>query len=119
MISVSQLDLMSVLMWLFFLMIRPPPLSTRTDTLFPYTTLFRSLMQHDLGGADLLSRALASAVQGLRHCSKCNGFAQEEICATCANPKRDGSVLCVVETPADQNMIESSHGYREIGRAHV
>src|SRR3546814_1867563 len=70
------------------------------------------LMQHDLGGADLLSRALASAVQGLRHCSKCNGFAQEEICATCANPKRDGSVLCVVETPADQNMIDSSHGYR-------
>src|SRR3546814_2675846 len=78
MISVSQLDLMSVLMWLFFLMIRPPPLSTRTDTLFPYTTLFRSLMQHDLGGADLLSRALASAVQGLRHCSKCNGFRSEE-----------------------------------------
>src|SRR3546814_12977064 len=28
---------------LFFLMIRPPPRSTRTDTLFPYTTLFRSL----------------------------------------------------------------------------
>src|SRR3546814_6533530 len=27
---------------LFFLMIRPPPRSTRTDTLFPYTTLFRS-----------------------------------------------------------------------------
>src|SRR3546814_4506293 len=29
----------------FFLMIRRPPRSTRTDTLFPYTTLFRSLMQ--------------------------------------------------------------------------
>src|SRR3546814_5209069 len=28
----------------FFLMIRRPPISTRTDTLFPYTTLFRSLM---------------------------------------------------------------------------
>src|SRR3546814_12198715 len=27
----------------FFLMIRRPPISTRTDTLFPYTTLFRSL----------------------------------------------------------------------------
>src|SRR3546814_14632954 len=30
------------LAWLFFLMIRQPPRSTRTDTLFPYTTLFRS-----------------------------------------------------------------------------
>src|SRR3546814_10950696 len=29
-------------MYIFFLMIRPPPRSTRTDTLFPYTTLFRS-----------------------------------------------------------------------------
>src|SRR3546814_5295598 len=31
-----------VLMFFFFLMIRRPPRSTRTDTLFPYTTLFRS-----------------------------------------------------------------------------
>src|SRR3546814_13990958 len=30
----------------FFLMIRRPPRSTRTDTLFPYTTLFRSQMSH-------------------------------------------------------------------------
>src|SRR3546814_10544890 len=30
-------------MFFFFLMIRRPPISTRTDTLFPYTTLFRSL----------------------------------------------------------------------------
>src|SRR3546814_6053942 len=36
----------------FFLMIRRPPRSTRTDTLFPYTTLFRSAgaQQHDAGG---------------------------------------------------------------------
>src|SRR3546814_14534073 len=31
----------------FFLMIRRPPRSTRTDTLFPYTTLFRSVRRHD------------------------------------------------------------------------
>src|SRR3546814_4662863 len=32
---------------IFFLMIRRPPRSTRTDTLFPYTTLFRSLGEHE------------------------------------------------------------------------
>src|SRR3546814_15692268 len=32
------------LVLIFFLMIRRPPRSTRTDTLFPYTTLFRSLL---------------------------------------------------------------------------
>src|SRR3546814_19978680 len=34
---------MLLLTFVFFLMIRRPPRSTRTDTLFPYTTLFRSL----------------------------------------------------------------------------
>src|SRR3546814_16182809 len=34
--------LISKLLYIFFLMIRRPPRSTRTDTLFPYTTLFRS-----------------------------------------------------------------------------
>src|SRR3546814_13239577 len=33
-------------LYFFFLMIRPPPRSTRTDTLFPYTTLFRSDTAH-------------------------------------------------------------------------
>src|SRR3546814_5485319 len=33
---------MCIILFLFFLMIRRPPRSTRTDTLFPYTTLFRS-----------------------------------------------------------------------------
>src|SRR3546814_10557677 len=70
------------------------------------------LMQHDLQGADMLGRALAGAVQNLRHCARCNSFTEDEICATCANPKRDPSLLCIVETPADQNMIEASHGYR-------
>src|SRR3546814_10203115 len=37
-------------------MIRRPPRSTRTDTLFPYTTLFRSLVPDDVVVADLLQR---------------------------------------------------------------
>ncbi len=70
------------------------------------------LLQHDQAGAEQLSRALANAIHDLRHCTRCNGFSEDEVCATCSNPKRDPAVLCVVETPADQNMIESSHGYR-------
>src|SRR3546814_6726573 len=38
----------------FFLMIRRPPRSTRTDTLFPYTTLFRSLVTRSQDGMTLL-----------------------------------------------------------------
>src|SRR3546814_15826771 len=39
--------LMMCLLCFFFLMIRRPPRSTRTDTLFPYTTLFRSAVPDD------------------------------------------------------------------------
>src|SRR3546814_18861542 len=37
---------LTTIMLVLFLMIRRPPRSTRTDTLFPYTTLFRSLIDH-------------------------------------------------------------------------
>ena len=70
------------------------------------------LLQHDVQGADILGRALSDAVSNLRHCARCNSFTEDELCATCSNSRRDPSLLCVVETPADQNMIESSHGYR-------
>src|SRR3546814_20296483 len=45
----------------FFLMIRRPPRSTRTDTLFPYTTLFRSLQRHrDAAVADHRAGVIAA-----------------------------------------------------------
>src|SRR3546814_11243628 len=45
------LSILSLLLFFFFLMIRRPPRSTRTDTLFPYTTLFRSLSAYALPAA--------------------------------------------------------------------
>lgn len=70
------------------------------------------LLQHDPDAALKLGDALRDAVTGLCHCERCNSFSQTPLCATCGNPDRDASLLCVVETPADQNMIEASHSYR-------
>src|SRR3546814_1409184 len=50
----------------FFLMIRRPPRSTRTDTLFPYTTLFRSPGHRLVAGAD--RRVEGGASGGARPC---------------------------------------------------
>ncbi|MBL8472892.1 MAG: recombination mediator RecR [Rhodocyclaceae bacterium] len=69
------------------------------------------LLQHERDGAQRLSRALLAALQNLRHCTRCNAFAESEICARCAAPRRDASLLCVVETPADLNMMEQSQLY--------
>jgi recombination protein RecR len=69
------------------------------------------LLQSDRKGAARLGQALERALAVLHHCERCNAFSEEDICARCANPRRDASRLCVVETPADQAMIEQSQSY--------
>jgi recombination protein RecR len=66
------------------------------------------LLQHDREGALLLGHALGQAVEAIHHCSRCNTFTEEPVCSTCLDKERDASVLCVVETPADQLMIEQT-----------
>jgi len=70
------------------------------------------LMQHDREGAALLGRALSQAVENIQHCSRCNTFTEHAICENCLNDNRDPSLLCVVETPADQLMIEQTLTYK-------
>jgi recombination protein RecR len=70
------------------------------------------LLQHDREGAAMLSRALYQAVEQVHHCALCNTFTETEICDTCADETRDKRMLCVVETPADQVMIESTLTYK-------
>src|SRR3546814_8591381 len=59
-------------LFFFFLMIRRPPRSTRTETLFPYTTLFRSRFRCHLGGraAEALTRRIheSGGQNTLRQC---------------------------------------------------
>src|SRR3546814_13168032 len=66
------LNICSCTICVFFLMIRRPPRSTRTDTLFPYTTLFRSSQfigesggrAHDCGASRPLSGSAKTATAG-------------------------------------------------------
>jgi recombination protein RecR len=66
------------------------------------------LLQHDREGAAMLSRALYQAVEAVHHCAMCNTFSETEVCDLCADDTRDRALLCVVETPADQIMIEQT-----------
>ena len=69
------------------------------------------LLQHERPGAESLARALADALATVRHCSRCNNFTEEEVCTLCRSPRRDRSLLCVVETPADLAMVEQTSTY--------
>lgn len=70
------------------------------------------LMQHDREGAQALSRALQEAVASVKHCERCHTFTESQVCATCLDPRRDRSKLCVVETPADQSAVERTGAYK-------
>ncbi len=70
------------------------------------------LLQRDQKGAQRLARALEQAVLVLRHCSRCNAFSESEVCERCSSPRRDASLLCVVEMPADLNMMEQTHAFK-------
>ena len=47
----------------------------------------------------------------MRHCALCHTFTEAEICSVCADPRRDASKLCVVETPADQAAMERTSAF--------
>ena len=70
------------------------------------------LLQQDRDGALLLGRALLDAAEKVGRCARCNTLTELEICETCADPQRDPGLLCVVESPADQLVIEQSLAYR-------
>jgi len=70
------------------------------------------LLERDREGARGLSSALAEAVAGIGHCSRCRMFTEHDICSICAASGRDDTQLCVVESPADVMAIEDATGYR-------
>jgi recombination protein RecR len=69
------------------------------------------LLQRDQQGAGRLAAALTMALERIRHCARCNTFTESETCALCASPRRDASLLCVVETPGDLLMMEQTQSY--------
>jgi recombination protein RecR len=70
------------------------------------------LLQRDQAGAARLRKALGEALALIRHCERCNTFAEADVCELCRSPRRDDSLLCVVETPADLLMMEQAQCFR-------
>lgn len=69
------------------------------------------LLERDRDGARALADALREATASVEHCQRCNNFSETELCQICASGKRDESLLCVVETPADLDTIEQAGAY--------
>jgi len=68
-------------------------------------------LQRDQKGAERLSSGLSDALARIRHCARCNTFTESEMCSLCSSPRRDASLLCVVESPGDLLMMEQTQSY--------
>ena len=70
------------------------------------------LLERDREGASHLATALSQGVEAIGHCSQCRMLREAELCSICSASGRDGSLLCVVESPADVMAIEDATGFR-------
>ena len=64
-----------------------------------------------------LAKAIEAAKTGLHRCRLCQDYTAGEVCPICSSPKRDRSIICVVESPRDIKAIERTHEYN--GLYHV
>src|SRR3546814_19202764 len=112
------------LFYFFFLMIRRPPRSTRTDTLFPYTTLFRSVRR----AAVLLFRdrhellhGSGEAARGARSVAPRDDRTRRAVRTVqdAAHPLPDIGRVADRTGPLQQRRPHDDRGDGEIGRAHV
>jgi recombination protein RecR len=75
------------------------------------------LLQADPVDVRRLAELLVQVKERIRFCSICGNVAEEDTCRICRDPRRDGTVLCVVEEPKDVVAIERTREFK--GRYHV
>lgn len=69
------------------------------------------LLERDRKGAARLVADLQAALEKVGHCESCRNLTEQKVCAICADEKRSGQQICVVENPADVHAIEQTGSY--------
>lgn len=75
------------------------------------------LVQSDADAVRQLAQAMVQARERIRTCPACGGLTEQTPCGICADPRRDSSLVCVVERAVDIISIEKAASYR--GKFHV
>jgi recombination protein RecR len=91
---------------------RLPGIGTKTAL-----RLVHHLMKGSKEDSRRLARTLVDLAERVRACRECGNYSEHELCEICANPRRDRTVLCVVEEAYEVGAIERTGQYR--GLFHV
>ena len=76
-----------------------------------------NLLQMDKEEVNRFGQAFIDLRNHINYCSECHNISDLEVCDICANPVRDGGLLCVVEDIRDVMAIENTHQFK--GKYHV
>jgi len=91
---------------------RLPGVGTRTAQRLAF-----HLLQVPKPEALALAEAITDVKERVRFCDECGNLTEEPSCAICLDARRDRSLICVVEQPADLVSLERTHEFR--GLYHV
>ncbi len=75
------------------------------------------LMKIEELDAKRLAEAIVKMKDSVRFCSRCFNFSTEDVCDYCTDPRRDGTIVCVVEEAPDIESVEKTGEFK--GRYHV
>ena len=75
---------------------------------------FYILEQMSTDDAASMAGAITAAKENIKFCSLCQNLTDTDPCKICSSPKRDKSVICVVESPEDVNAIEATNEYKGV-----
>jgi recombination protein RecR len=75
------------------------------------------LLQVPKDEALALAHAIAEVKERVRFCDECGNLTEEQLCSICLDPRRDRTLICVVEQPVDLISLERTHEFR--GLYHV
>ncbi len=72
------------------------------------------LLKEQSTATESLSSALLTLRKNITYCRECHNIADDHLCNVCNNPRRDPSILCIVEDTRDVMAIENTHQYNGI-----
>ncbi|MCF0104230.1 MAG: recombination protein RecR [Eggerthellaceae bacterium] len=72
------------------------------------------ILKQDRDEVYRLIEALKKSKDGIRFCSVCHNYSQDELCEVCSHPARDKSIICVVSEPKDIPAIENTSSFHGV-----
>lgn len=72
------------------------------------------LLRQETKEVESFGQAIIQLKREVRYCSECHNIADADLCRVCADPRRDHSILCVVENVQDVMAIERTNQYKGV-----